>query len=92
MWDTNIYVKQLRNLPKVKDQGSGRDGLKPGLPSFKFCVFHIKIATDSGMELHGVSLESEESGWTDDRGRGRHDVRARESKEPKKFQDKGSWE
>lgn len=64
-------------MSKVKDQGSGRDGLKPGLSSFKFCVFHIKMATDSGMELHGVRLESEESGWTDDRGGGRHDVGAR---------------
>lgn len=68
---------KLRNLSKVKDQESGRDGLKTGLSSFKFCVCHIKMATDSGMELHGVRMASEESGWTDDRSGGRHDVGVR---------------
>lgn len=52
-------------MSKVKDQGSGRDGLKPDLSSLKFCVFHIKMATDSGMELHGVRLESQDGRMTE---------------------------
>lgn len=45
---------------------------KPGLSVFKYCVFLIKMAIDSGMELYRVRLESEEPLWLDDRGGGGH--------------------
>lgn len=47
------------------------------------------MATDFAMELHGVRLESEASGWTDDRGGERHDVGAR-SQRPFKTKEVGN--
>ena len=60
--------------------------LKPDLCGPKSCVFLLKTATDSGMELRGVRLESEEPGWLADRGGGEHSVGARERKKSKWFQ------
>lgn len=73
-------------MSKVKSSVSGRDS-KPGLFVFQSHVFLIKMATDLGMELYGVRLESEEAGWLDDRGGGGYNVGPREMKDSNRFQD-----
>ena len=70
----------------TKQQEVAETDLKPGLCGPKSCVFLLKTVTDSGMELCGIRLESEEPGWLADRGGGEYSVGARERKESKWFQ------
>lgn len=60
---------------------------KSGLSGSKSCVFLIKMATDSGLELHGVRMESEAPDWMDDGGGRGRDVGTKERKDSKRFQD-----
>lgn len=45
------------------------------------------MATDSGLELHGVRMESEAPDWMDDGGGRGRDVGTKERKDSKRFQD-----
>ena len=56
----------------TKQQEVAETDLKPGLCGPKSCVFLLKTVTDSGMELCGIRLESEEPGWLADGGGGEH--------------------